>query len=179
MYPSQKVSELYTGVIYAKIRHMIPILWFGIWLNLSYKFSQWPRGLMDKASDFGSEDCEFESRRGRLVLELPDISAFTSQEASLYWSHITCVQGFIGNGLLWWNTYVYHQNWTDHDETRTRNLLIRSQTPYPLGHAVTRQFQGSRNVAGSWPNLSSNKCYIENGSKFCAGKCQLPPWPNG
>ena len=24
----------------------------------------------------------------------------------------------------------------DHDETRTRNLLIRSQTPYPLGHAV-------------------------------------------
>ena len=25
----------------------------------------------------------------------------------------------------------------DHDETRTRNLLIRSQTPYPLGHAVT------------------------------------------
>ena len=27
----------------------------------------WPRGLMDKASDFESEDCEFESRRGRLV----------------------------------------------------------------------------------------------------------------
>ena len=25
----------------------------------------------------------------------------------------------------------------DHDETRTRNLLIRSQTPYPLGHAAT------------------------------------------
>ena len=24
----------------------------------------------------------------------------------------------------------------DHDETRTRNLLIRSQTPYPLGHMV-------------------------------------------
>ena len=28
----------------------------------------WPRGLMDKASDFGSEDCEFESRRGQKVL---------------------------------------------------------------------------------------------------------------
>ena len=27
--------------------------------------SEWPRGLMDKASDFESEDCEFESRRGR------------------------------------------------------------------------------------------------------------------
>ena len=25
---------------------------------------------------------------------------------------------------------------SEHDETRTRNLLIRSQTPYPLGHAV-------------------------------------------
>ena len=28
-------------------------------------FSPRPRGLMDKASDFGSEDCEFESRRGQ------------------------------------------------------------------------------------------------------------------
>ena len=28
----------------------------------------WPRGLMDKASDFESEDCEFESRRGQNVL---------------------------------------------------------------------------------------------------------------
>lgn len=25
----------------------------------------WPRGVMDMASDFESEDCEFESRRGR------------------------------------------------------------------------------------------------------------------
>ena len=31
------------------------------------QFTQaWPRGLMDKASDFESEDCEFESRRGRV-----------------------------------------------------------------------------------------------------------------
>ena len=28
--------------------------------------SEWPRGLMDKASDFESEDWEFEFRRGRL-----------------------------------------------------------------------------------------------------------------
>ena len=28
---------------------------------------QRPRGLMDKASDFESEDCEFESRRGRFL----------------------------------------------------------------------------------------------------------------
>ena len=168
MYPSQKVSELYTGVIYAKIRHMIPILWFGIWLNLSYKFSQWPRGLMDKASDFGSEDCEFESRRGRLVLELPDISAFTSQEASLYWSHITCVQGFIGNGLLWWNTYVYHQNWTDHDETRTRNLLIRSQTPYPLGHAAIHEWPMCFIISLTFVSGDAYACcYSSNGSFSC------------
>ena len=32
----------------------------------------------------------------------------------------------------------------DHDETRTRNLLIRSQTPYPLGHAVHAQKGGRR-----------------------------------
>ena len=30
----------------------------------------WPRGLMDKASDFESEDCEFESRRGRTVFNM-------------------------------------------------------------------------------------------------------------
>ena len=29
-----------------------------------------PRGLMDKASDFESEDCEFESRRGRYFVFL-------------------------------------------------------------------------------------------------------------
>ena len=29
---------------------------------------QWPRCLMDKASDFESEDCEFESRRGRIII---------------------------------------------------------------------------------------------------------------
>ncbi len=29
-----------------------------------------PRGLMDKASDFGSEDCEFESRRGQALFNL-------------------------------------------------------------------------------------------------------------
>ena len=34
--------------------------------DLIYLYSnRRPRGLMDKASDFGSEDCEFESRRGR------------------------------------------------------------------------------------------------------------------
>ena len=44
----------------------------------------------------------------------------------------------------------------DHDETRTRNLLIRSQTPYPLGHAVlvywrpketTRRWNGMCGIA--------------------------------
>ena len=30
----------------------------------------WLRGLMDKASDFGSEDCGFDSRRGRIFFPL-------------------------------------------------------------------------------------------------------------
>ena len=34
----------------------------------NHKSTTRPRGLMDKASDFGSEDCEFESRRGQSVL---------------------------------------------------------------------------------------------------------------
>ena len=28
---------------------------------------KWPRGLMEKASDFGSEDSRFESWRGRVL----------------------------------------------------------------------------------------------------------------
>ena len=38
---------------------------------------------------------------------------------------------------------------SDHDETRTRNLLIRSQTPYPLGHAVIGHFQEVKLVSPS------------------------------
>ena len=39
-------------------------------LSICFPYHLWfgctrPRGLMDKASDFGSEDCEFESRRGQ------------------------------------------------------------------------------------------------------------------
>ena len=33
--------------------------------NLQFRLHVRPRGLMDKASDFESEDCAFESRRGR------------------------------------------------------------------------------------------------------------------
>ena len=41
---------------------MLEVMWC---LEISGQSRGWPRGLMDKASDFGSEDCEFESRRGR------------------------------------------------------------------------------------------------------------------
>ena len=44
----------------------------------------------------------------------------------------------------------------DHDETRTRNLLIRSQTPYPLGHAVTGQIKPLRLLIGSVACLRAN-----------------------
>ena len=39
-----------------------------------------PRGLMDKASDFGSEDCEFESRRGRTFAEIVYLSKSCSHQ---------------------------------------------------------------------------------------------------
>ena len=37
----------------------------------------WPCGLMDKASDFESEDCEFESRHGQFLYPTTDMSIFT------------------------------------------------------------------------------------------------------
>ena len=43
----------------------------------------WPRGLMDKASDFGSEDCEFESRRGQNTFERTTIKNATA--GTLQW----------------------------------------------------------------------------------------------
>ena len=33
--------------------------------------------------------------------------------------------------------FFLNQNEANHEGTRTLNLLIRSQTPYPLGHVVT------------------------------------------
>ena len=38
--------------------------------------ASWPRGPMDKASDFESEDCEFESRRGQSFLFEPSHEHF-------------------------------------------------------------------------------------------------------
>ena len=35
-------------------------------LNFVFLTDTWPRGPMDKASDFESEDCGFESHRGRV-----------------------------------------------------------------------------------------------------------------
>ena len=35
--------------------------------KLSARYFLWPRGLTDKASDFESEDCGFESHRGRVL----------------------------------------------------------------------------------------------------------------
>ena len=47
----------------------LTVAWFPQFFEISIRGHQsnWPRGLMDKASDFESEDCEFESRRGRNI----------------------------------------------------------------------------------------------------------------
>ena len=42
----------------------------------------WPRGLMDKASDIGLEDLGFESLRGRFVLSQNSINA---QQSKLFY----------------------------------------------------------------------------------------------
>ena len=51
--------------------------------------TSWPRGLMDKASDFGSEDCEFESRRGRGFL------LHRCYKFSFWYMHITVFLYFL------------------------------------------------------------------------------------
>ena len=44
--------------------------------------SRRPRGLMDKASDFESEDCGFESRRGRIFFFVVTDDAIFKTELS-------------------------------------------------------------------------------------------------
>ena len=47
---------------------MLDLVWaviLALLTALAELFSRWLCGLMDKASDFGSEDCRFESCRGR------------------------------------------------------------------------------------------------------------------
>ena len=50
-----------------------------------------PRGLMDKASDFGSEDCRFESCRGRMCI-------FISATKMASMSCASYVGGAVGDG---------------------------------------------------------------------------------
>ena len=45
-------------------------LFLAINSSLFTNCSRWPRGLMDKASDSGSEDCKFESCRGRILFNV-------------------------------------------------------------------------------------------------------------
>ena len=47
---------------------------------------------------------------------------------------------------------------SDHDETRTRNLLIRSQTPYPLGHAVIEEIRWVESIRTSITDHGSLDC---------------------
>ena len=87
----------------------------------------------------------------------------------------------------------------DHDETRTRNLLIRSQTPYPLGHAVfgcrcsakegnesrRRTLPELRELAGrsiiAEPDLVQARCaasqvYMADGNGLHIGRLVFPPF---
>ena len=66
----------------------------------------WVCGLMDKAPDFGSGDCRFESHRGYIYFK-----------SRLSWTRKNIKELF------------------ERDRTRTCNPQIRSLVPYPLGHA--------------------------------------------
>ena len=45
-------------------------------------------------------------------------------------------RGFGDDTTAHFSQLFYQKKNPDHDEIRTRNLLIRSQAPYPLGHAA-------------------------------------------
>ena len=49
----------------------------------------------------------------------------------------------------------------DRDETRTRNLLIRSQTPYPLGHAAGHRSRFMDNACSEAIREKSHIHYLE------------------
>ena len=63
----------------------------------------WPRGLMDKASDFGSEDCRFESCRGRKEESSSFGLSFLRNLIGLYGNPVAdCHPSFTsGNTQIW------------------------------------------------------------------------------
>ena len=48
----------------------------GVYHKYESKNYTWPRGPTDKASDFESEDCGFESHRGRFIIDVYTIYYF-------------------------------------------------------------------------------------------------------
>ena len=87
-----------------------------------------PCGPMDKAPDFGSGDCRFESCHGRLI--------FVSIRITLL-SPITLFAKSSTGLFLQTKTIVFCTKRVDRDRTRTCNPQIRSLVPYPLGHTVS------------------------------------------
>ena len=63
----------FTALIPHFVRAMLYMTTRGSWRVINI----WPRGLMDKASDFGSEDCEFESRRGQFIFNVTRLAKGT------------------------------------------------------------------------------------------------------
>ena len=54
-----------------------------------------PRGLMDKASDFESEDCEFESRRGRKYFRNNSSRIWKLHKSPLFISQLRCLVSYM------------------------------------------------------------------------------------
>ena len=127
--------------------------WYGT--NLDWMEDQQkpirPCGLMDKAPDFGSGDCRFESCHGRSFLFLTHnreelLSEYHWMGLLLHRPKFKILRQSVCNGDMW-HTEILNQALTkyhlpflskyfDRDRTRTCNPQIRSLVPYPLGHTV-------------------------------------------
>ena len=127
-----------------------------------------PCGLMDKAPDFGSGDCRFESCHGRNIFKFSkkgNVKFSISPIMTLlffivfinilkhyrnFW--LLRQQAFLELGVYCLEIIAITESKTkrnDRDRTQTCNPQIRSLVPYPLGHMVVDE----RNKRASSSNL--------------------------
>ena len=80
----------------------------------------WPRGLMDKASDFGSEDWGFESLRGRIFLKI--------------WESVTWFEVLVTFITFWFVTVFVGETHLLGIYRRKRSLLWSERFAFPWNY---------------------------------------------
>ena len=89
-----------------------------------------PCGLMDKASDFGSEDCRFESCHGRIILyHVLNSLFYFFQVRFLCWGDVCVV----------WGQYLTYLDvkWEEEATADEYPSLTPSQLPYWISHKLS------------------------------------------